>query len=853
MELPTPERWREINEILVEAQGRPDDERAAYLDAACGEDQALRREVETLLDAAASHAPFFERDAATIAESFLPEASESTSSEALDPDRRIGPYRLEERIGDGGSSNVYRAERADEQFERTVAVKVLRAPVAEEGGAADRFRAERQILASLSHSHLAEVYDGGVLDDGRPYLVMEFVDGRPITEHCRAEALSVDERLQLFRQAAEAVQAAHEQLVVHRDLKPSNVLVERETGQVKLLDFGIAKILGELPGGPVPSTQTGRQPMTPAYAAPEQVKGEAISVATDTYALGTLLYELLTDRCPHGEDDSSPYAVARAVCEDDPPPPSNVVDDPDRRAALEGDLDAIVLTALRKQPGDRYDTVDALLDDVDRYLANRPVRAQRGGWPYRARKFVQRNRTAIVGTVTALLLLTGFAVYHVQRLSTERDRARRAAQKAEQVSAFLTDLFKANDPYEGGDDPVTLREVLRQGRDKVQEDLAGQPAVQAGVLTVLGEVYRNQAQYDSARAVLDQALRLRRRSDEAGPLKVAESWSALGTLFRKTGRLDTAAAAQRKALRLRRQRLPDDHEKVAASMNDLAAVLYDAGRLDEAAPLYREALSINRDRLGDDHPNVAASLNNLAGLYYDQGRMEKAEELYRETLALDRQHFGDTHPYVATDLSSLGLTLYEQEQYEEAEKMLRQSLDIRREELGETHPDVAITLHNLAYLCMDTGRLDEAEEAFRTALRIRRDRLEPPHPRLASNLHGLGSLYQQRGRSDEAERYFREAIAMQTELTGSSSTETAEMKMSLADLLASNARYEEAASTYRTALDAYRPLADTANADQETILRSLVDLYEAWPKRTRARAYRDTLSSLYGVSSEGGG
>jgi serine/threonine-protein kinase len=849
MELPDPDRWQVINDILIEARSRAPDERPAFLDEACGDDEELREEVRTLLDAAGDHEHVFDHGAAALVPSLGREQPPASPSEAPELGRRVGPYRLQERIGEGGTSVVYRAVRADGQFERTVAVKILRSRVGSDDGAADRFRAERQILASLSHPHLAEVYDGGVLDDGRPFLAMEFVDGRPITDHCRAEGLSVDERLRLFRQAADAVQAAHEQLVVHRDLKPSNVLVERTTGQVKLLDFGIAKILGELPGGPVPSTQTGRQPMTPAYAAPEQVKGDGISVATDTYALGVLGYELLTDCRPHGEDESSPYAVARAVCEDDPPPPSTVVETDECRAALKGDLDAIVMTALRKQPDGRYDTVDALLDDVDRYLANRPVRAQRGGWPYRTRKFVQRNRTALVGTVTALLLLTGFAVYHVQRLSAERDRARRAAQKAEQVSAFLTDLFKANDPYEGADDPVTLREVLRQGRNKVQEDLAGQPAVQAGVLTVLGEVYRNQAQYDSARTVLDQALRLRRRSDEAGPLKVAESWSALGTLFRKTGRLDTAAAAQRNALRLRRQHLPDDHEKVAASMNDLAAVLYDAGRLDEAAPLYREALAINRDRLGDDHPNVAVSLNNLAGLYYDQGRMEKAEELYRETLALDRQHYGDTHPYVATDLSSLGLTLYEQEQYEEAEKMLRRSLDIRREELGETHPDVAITLHNLAYLCMDTGRLDEAEESFRAALRIRRDRLDPPHPRLASNLHGLGTLYRRLDRPDEAERYFREAIAMQTELTGSPSTETAEMKMSLADLLASNARYEEAESTYQTALAAYRPLDDTTTTDQEAILRALAGLYDTWQKPPRAQAYRDTLAALYGSSS----
>jgi len=754
MELPTSERWREINEILVEAQGRPDEERAAYLDAACGGDEALRREVETLLDAAASHAPFFERDAATIAESFLPDASESTTSEALDPDRRIGPYRLEERIGDGGSSLVYRAERADEQFERTVAVKVLRAPVVEESEAAGRFRAERQILASLSHPHIAEVYDGGVLDDGRPYLVMEYVEGRPITEHCRAEGLSVDERVRLIRQAAGAVQAAHEQLVVHRDLKPSNVLVEQATGQVKLLDFGIAKILGELPGGPVPSTQTGHQPMTPAYAAPEQVKGETISVATDTYALGTLLYELLTDRRPHGEDESSPYAVARAVCEEDPPPPSNVVADSDRRAALEGDLDAIVLTALRKHPGERYDTVDALLDDVDRYLGDRPVRAQRGGWAYRTQKFVQRNRTAFVGTVTALVLLAGFAVYHVQRLSDERDRARRAAQKAEQVSSFLVDLMQGGNPYTqsgGAGEDLTVRTVLDRGADQLDE-LDDQPAVQAEMRTVIGNTYEALGDYEQARPLLRRALRQRRRLHEAPDSTIAATLTSLAQVHQQTGEAETADSLYRRALSMRRATLGPQDLKTAGTLAQLGNLLwYNRGQYAAADSLLHEALRIRRAAHGSTHVDVASSLNDLANLNHRRGEYETAAPYYEKAISMYRALRGE-HPSLGIIQSNYASLLLSRGRYEEAEEVQKNALAVHREHLGEGSIDVALGTAKLGRVLMEQGRLDEAGSLLEEGLAEIRALHDPPHPYTAQTQVHLGRLRLRQGRLDDAER-----------------------------------------------------------------------------------------------------
>ena len=757
MDLPHSERWREINEILVEAQARPAEERAAYLDEACGEDEALRREVETLLAADAAHEPFFERDAATLADPFLPEGP--GTPDGPDADRQVGPYRLQERIGEGGSSLVYRAERADEQFERTVAVKVLRAPVAERREAADRFRAERQILASLSHPHLAEVYDGGVLEDGRPYLVMEYVDGRPITEHCRAEGLTVDERLRLVRQAAAAVQAAHEQLVVHRDLKPSNVLVERDTGAVKLLDFGIAKILGELPGGPVPATQTGRHPMTPAYAAPEQVAGDPIGVATDTYALGALLYELLAERRPHEPDGRSPYAVARAVREEDPPAPSAAVEDSDRRAVLTGDLDAIIMTALRKAPGERYDTVEALVEDLDRYFGDQPVRANRGGWAYRARKFARRNRGPIAGTALAVTLLAGFALYHVQRLSAERDQARQAAQKAEQVSGFLIDLMQGGNPYRqpgNTEGALTVQTVLDRGADRLDE-LDDQPAVQAEMRTVIGNTYEALGAYEQARPLLRRALRQRRRLHEGPDSTIAATLTLLAQIHQQTGEHEAADSLYRRALSMRRATLGPRHPKTANTLAQLGNLLwYNQGQYAVADSLLHEALRVRRAALGSTHVDVASSLNDLANLHHRRGEYEAAAPYYRDAIAIYREQRG-SHPSLGIIQSNYASLLLSRGRYEEAEAVQRNALSVHREHLGAESIDVALGTAKLGRILMEQGRLAAAGPLLREGVEKIRALHDPPHPYTAQSQVHLGRLRLRQGRLDDAERRFTDA------------------------------------------------------------------------------------------------
>lgn len=845
MELPCAQRWDEINDLLVEAASRPADERSAFLDEACT-DAAVREDLEALLAADAAHGDLFEQGAADLARPLISsEANEGEPAPRLEAGRQVGPYRILERIGEGGTSTVYRAERTDDQFERAVAVKVLRGVMGKDEQAAERFRAERQILASLSHPHIAEVYGGGVLADGRPYLVMELVDGHPITEYCRKANCSLDERLDLFRQAAAAVQAAHEQLVVHRDLKPSNVLVERNTGRVKLLDFGIAKMLGDLPGTTPPTTRTGRRPMTPAYAAPEQVKGDSIGVATDLYALGVLLYELLAEAHPYGRGEQSPYAVARAVCEEDPPPPSEAISNEEGRTALQGDLDAIVMKAVRTDPEARYDTVDEFLDDLGRYRTDRPIHAQRGGWTYQTRKFVRRHHRGLAGSLAAVMLLISFAGYHLWRLSTERDRARREAETAEQVTQYLADLLEQADPTQTQGEPTTARDLLRMGTQHIDE-LREQPTAQAELAYVLGKTRRRLGLYDSTRVLLEKALAIRRQNHGREHAEVAAVLSELALLARdRDGHYAKAESLFAEAASIYRATLGPRDEAVSEELTNLVYVRRKQGELKEAEEAVREALSIQRAQYGTQHMSVAETLFNLAAILKDRGQLEKAERIQRRSLELCRRLTEGPHPGTAANLDALALLLKKQGQSQAAEQMYRKALAIKRALYGSQHTKVATTHNNLAESLQAQERLAAAETHLRKALQIRRAVYESPHPQIAISLGNLGEVLHKRGQPAGADSVFWAARTMLRK-TGKRGTPIMAYALEKhGTLLRDRGAYPQAQAAYRNALTIRRSMHDAPHPTIKELRSDLVSLYREWGKPDQAALHRDTLMARY--------
>ncbi|HEY9231040.1 MAG TPA: serine/threonine-protein kinase, partial [Blastocatellia bacterium] len=537
----TPERWRQAKALLEEALAHDPAARAAWLAEACKGDAPLRQEVESLIASYEEDRDFMEAPAV---------AAPSLAGAAPAPEgRMVGPYRLIREIGHGGMGTVFMAARADDQYRKRVAIKLVRRGMDSEQILA-RFRSERQILASLDHPNIARLLDGGTTDDGLPYFVMEYIEGQSIDRFCDEHKLTTVERLRLFRTACSAVHFAHQNLVVHRDLKPSNILVTPD-GTPKLLDFGIAKLLKpELYAQTLTPTATSLRPMTPDYASPEQVKGTPITTASDVYSLGVLLYELLSGHRPYQIKSYTPVEIEKVICEQEPERPSAAIGrtvttqsadgtltpetvsrpregQPERlRRKLKGDLDNIILMALRKEAQRRYSSVEQFSEDLRRHLEGLPVIARKDTFAYRAGKFVSRNKVA-ASVALAFVLLLAVSLVIIVRQSV---RAARERDKAQQVAQFLAEIFKVSDPGESRGASVTAREILDKGAERIDRELSGQPEVQATLMATIGQVYESLGLYDDAARMLETALNTRLALFGREHPDVAESMLSLAIL-----------------------------------------------------------------------------------------------------------------------------------------------------------------------------------------------------------------------------------------------------------------------------------------------------------------------------------
>ncbi|HST45954.1 MAG TPA: serine/threonine-protein kinase, partial [Luteimonas sp.] len=730
----------------------------------------------------------------------------------LDTGRVVGGWRVLRELGRGGMGAVYLAARVDAGFEQRGALKLIRAGVDTEDFLR-RFAQERQILATFDHPNIARLLDGGRDDMGRPYLVMECVEGQPIDRHCDAAALDVAHRVALFVAAARAVAYAHRHLVVHRDLKPSNIVVTAE-GEVKLLDFGIAKVL--TPTGAVDDahTRTAARLFTPDYATPEQVRGEAVTTAADVYQLGLLLYELL---CGHrAQHVAGPGAAAMedAVCRREPPRASARAADADAvtlaarrstaaalRRALRGDLDTIVLKALRKEPERRYASVLELVDDLDRWRLGRPVRARPEGTLYRSGKFLRRHALGVSAAAALLVLLVAYGAtvtLQSRALAQQRDRAQAEARKARQVKALVLRLFEGADPQVSGNAQLTARELLDRGWSGIRTELAGQPEIRIELLDTVGEAYRQLGLYDRAEPLFLQALadaeaiaatpqagaRARRslgrlrsdqgRHEEAEPLlrealagyrdglgarhaEVATTLDELGLVRFRRGDTEAAGQLHRDALAMRRALFGNEHAQVADSLDALGLVLRQRGEYAAAEPLHSEALAIRRRLLPAGHPGLARSMSDLALVRTDLGEHDSAEALYREAYAIMARAHGPRHPHVATIGNNLARLLQVQRRFDEAIPLLREALAIRREALGANHETVALAWNDLGLTLAEGGDADGARAAYLQALAA----YAPEHHWRAATVFNLGRLAEDRGDYADAERHYREALDRQ--------------------------------------------------------------------------------------------
>ncbi len=769
----SPDRWRIVSPYLDEALEMATTDRAEWLASVSARDAVLAADLRSLL---AEHDQM--RDSGFL------EAAVPLGPRAVVPSltgQVLGAYRVISRIGQGGMGSVWLAERCDGRFKGRAAVKLLNIALIGRAGE-ERFRREGTILARLTHPHIARLIDAGVSAAGQPFLVLDYVDGLPIDEYCDAQTLSIEARLHLFLDVLDAVAHAHAHLIVHRDIKPANVLVSAD-GAVKLLDFGIAKLIetdSHWAAETHSLTRDGATALTPEYAAPEQIEHGEVTTATDVYALGVLLYVLLTGQHPLGSAMRSAAALIRAVLDTEPRRMSDVIvsrDDETNAATAEhaahcgttpgklyrvlrGDLDTIVAKALKKNAADRYASVTALADDIRRYVRNEPISARPDTLHYRAVQFVRRHARGVATTAVVLLLVSGLTAFYTSRLAAERDRAQRETAKAVKVSQLLMGVLTSADPYamRAAQGEPTLRGLLDEVAVQVQKQLGEQPHVQAEMMTMIGRTYRRLGAYDKAQTLLEQALATGRRTFGPNDARVAETLAHLGILQADKGDYPTATQTLEQALAMRRTLLGNRHADVAVTLAELGRIYQDQGLNDRAEPLHREALSIRRGVLGRGHRETAVSLNDLASVLRLNGDVASAETLLQEALAINQKTRGEDHPNTAVTRHDLALIAAMRGDYASAERQFRASQLIIRKVLGDTHPIVAIMLNNLAHALVHQGKYDDAAVALQQALDIVRPTFGNRHQFMAIYTINAGAVALKRHQPDAAAALLREGL-----------------------------------------------------------------------------------------------
>ncbi len=874
-------RWEQIQALFHEVADLPDPAQRASLEAQCAEDPTLMTEVLSLLEQDARGDSLLDRDAAHVAAEVL--------DEGIPPallDQTFGPYRLKEALGQGGMGVVYLAERED--LGSVAAIKILRdawlSPDRRE-----RFASEQRTLAQLNHPSIARLYDADTLPDGTPWFVMEYVEGVPLTEFCEHHASSILERLRLFRAVCEAVEHAHRHLIVHRDLKPSNILVKPD-GSVKLLDFGIAKQLDSLEG-PVDRTRTGLRLMTPAYAAPEQILGDPVGIHTDIYTLGVVLYELLTGRLPFDLSNRTPGEAETAIIKQGRERPSAAAKEKSISRRAWADLDVLCLTAMHIEPQRRYRTVEALIRDIDHYLAGEPLEARPDTFGYRIGKFVRRNWQPVSAAAASLLVVVSLVVFYTVRLATARNAAVAEAGRTQRIQHFMLNLFQGGDEAVGPADSLRVVTLLDRGVQEAQA-LDGEPAVQAELRETLGSIYQKLGKLERADSLLGTALDQRRSLFGPDNAEVARSLVALGRLRVDQAQDEEAERLAREGLEMSKRQLRPNDPAIASATLALGQILEERGQYAEAIEVLEEAVRLRRAAGGPPTPELASSLRELANTHYYAGHLAVADSLDRLVLGMTRRLNGERHPLVAEDLINLGAVQQEWGHYQDAERYYRQALDItqafygpnhyktaagltvlgralrfepqgndeaqrlferalviRERVFGRVHPQVASTLNELGGVALARGRFDEAEALARRVLAIYRTVYGRKHAFTGVGVANLASVYMRHNQYSQAEPLFREAIGIFTETQGAEHLNTGIARIKLGRTLLRQRRYAEAVGE---TLAGYEILAKRTDRGVSWLVdarKDLVAAYDALGQPEKAAQFRAELADTAGKAA----
>lgn len=795
-------------------------DRKQYLDESCPRGTGLRALIERLLESCECDEPLLQPGMGAGGPLWEELARRHCNALWLEPGERVGPWRISRTIGRGGMATVYLAERADGQFEQRIALKILDAAKHYENVAA-RFAQERRILAKLEHANIARLIDGGVTPAGQPYVAMEYVDGQPIDVYCDAGRLGVQERISLFEQIADAVSYAHGHLIIHRDIKPSNVLVGAG-GTPKLLDFGIAKLLGSPTQHGAPMTVSAMHPMTPEYASPEQIRGEPLTTAVDVYQLGFLLYRLLTGRTPYDLDQHNVAEILHTICDVEPLRPSALLGvtselaasratTPQRlRSQLEGDLDNILLTALRKEPDRRYSSVFHLQEDLQRHREGRPVRARPAALRYRAAKFVLRNRAAVAASIAVLasiliglgaaLWQAGVARQQAQFAHASALRAQAQSRRAEQetavakaVTAFLNqDVLAGANPVSAARPQLTVAEVLDTAAASAGERFAKSPRVEGAVRLAIGEAYLGLGRIPAAQAQLRSAIALLHGSVGSehadtiwarlhladvlmfqGQLESAREQLHQGTsdahraqlypawlhgegrqagLARMEGHHEAAIKQLKALLPTSIEKLGDGDETTQELREMLAGSLQSTGATESSIVIYEQALKAAVERFGPQHVATMRPRANLGNALRVAGRLEEAYEPLQTAVDSYRTALGNEHVQTLWSMQLLGALQRQRGRTQEAKLLLEASFAGRVKVLGPTHPNTLAAMRQLARLERDMGAIDRAAELLGRIYAANRDLRGAADPRTIADASALADILELQGRTDEAKR-----------------------------------------------------------------------------------------------------
>ncbi len=856
--------WFEIKNLFNKALDSPAEERKKFLNDLNKKNPEIYKEVISLLNSFENSENFLENP--ITAANYLNEESED-----LYIGKQLGPYKIENKIAEGGMGVVYLGIRTDEQFKKKVAIKLIKGGQSS-GYILKRFQNERQTLANLDHPNIAKLLDGGTLEDGNQFFIMEYIDGVQIDTYCDDNKLSINERLKLFQKVCSAVHYAHRNLVIHRDIKPSNILVTKE-GEPKLLDFGIAKILeNEESKYETILTKTGSWNFTPEYASPEQVKGEKITTSSDIYSLGVLLYKLLSGHHPYKFPSYLPIDVNKIVCETQPEKPSTIIQtteefqskdginkiiNPDlignlRNENIEkilkklsGDIDNIILMALRKEPERRYASVEQFSEDIRRHLVGLPVIARKDTFLYISSRFIKRHKFGVAASIVIFLLfISGILgiIWQANVAAKQRDMAKIEAEKTNRINTFLQNMLASPDPVEEGKD-VKVTDILDKAVSKIDSNFEEQPEIKASIRTTIGITYQNLGLYKKAIVQFKKALIARKILYGKFSEKIAESTKNLALAYHYFGDFKKAKTLYEESLNIYHKIDSVNNFSYSEALNDYATLIMDLGEYDRAIKLFKDVIKLDEKIFPGNNVNTAAAYNNLAINLDYKNDERNAEIYYRKAISMDSAALGGNNYILAHPINNLAFIYLKKKNFQEAINLFQRSYNIRKRLLPDNHPELGFAIYNLGCTYWYVKNYDKALNLLYEAIAMWHKNLPSDHPYFGNAYYWIGKIFNSENKPDKSLYYLKESLKIRLKKESENKLLIAKTNFEIGNSLMLESKFEDAE---KKLIPNYKIIKDELgikDLDTKYAVKILTEFYTLWHKPDEAKKYEDLVNN----------